>query len=118
DRSQAMEDAVAAGRPSTAVVAMMRFIVEPAPSAKEREERSTRLNAPIEFRRLALGYALLLDGNREAALPVWEEIVKAAPATDFFSRAIYGRLRKLPEERPMVPEPNQVNQFAAVLDKL
>jgi len=118
DRAKAKEDAAAAGRPSTPVVAMTLFAVEPSDSASEWEARADRINAPMQIRRVALGYALLLDGKRDAAMPVWEEIVKANPATDFFSRAIYARLKKQPDERPMLPEPNQVNQFAGLLDKL
>jgi hypothetical protein len=70
--------------------------------------------APL--RPLALGYALMFDGQREAALPVWEMIVKERPATDFFTRAIYAHLQGKPPERPLVPDPNNFNQFLAVLE--
>ena len=70
------------------------------------------------LRNLALGYALLLDGKREAALPVWERIVNENSATDFFARAVYARLQGKTLERPLLPDPVNLNQFSAVLDKL
>jgi hypothetical protein len=70
------------------------------------------------LRRLALGYALLLDGKREAALPVWQQIVNANPATDFFARAVYARLQGIAPERPLLPDPGSLNQFQGILDKL
>jgi hypothetical protein len=118
DRARAKEDATAAGRASTPVLAMMWFAVEPSATAAEWEQRASRISSWVQFRRLALGYALLLDGKRDAAMPVWEEIVKTTPATDFFVGAINARLRKQADAKPLLPEPNQVNQFAALLDKL
>jgi tetratricopeptide (TPR) repeat protein len=118
DRAQAQKDAMAAGQPTTPVVAMMWFVIQPSASAGEWQQRADRINFPAQLRRLALGYALLLDGKRDAATPVWKEIVNSTPATDFFSRAVYARLRKQSDEKPLIPEPNQVNQFSALLAKL
>jgi hypothetical protein len=70
------------------------------------------------LRPLALGYALLLDGKREAALPVWEKIAAQTRATDFFAQAVNTRLHGKRIEHPLLPDPNEFNQFAAVLDKL
>jgi hypothetical protein len=70
------------------------------------------------LRRLAVAYALLLDNKRQAALPLWGEIVKSGSATDFFSRAIYDRLQRKPAGRPLVPDAAGLNQFTAILDKL
>jgi len=121
DRAKAHEDAAAAGNPTNAANAMVRFVAEPSATASEWKQRADRaMAAPAldQFRRLAQGYALLLDGKRDAAIPVWDEIVKSTPATEFFSRAIDARLRKQSDEKPLLPEPNQVNQFAALPDKL
>jgi len=121
NRAEALKDALAAGNPNSGPAIIARFCVEPSASAEEWQTRSERLvSAPAmaQFRRTALGYALLFDGKRAAAIPVWAEIVKSSPATDFFSRAIYARLLKQPETRPLLPDPNNVNQLRALLDKL
>jgi hypothetical protein len=60
----------------------------------------------------------VLDGKREAALPVWERIVNASSATDFFIRAVYARLQGKKLEQPLLPDPAVFNQFLAILDKL
>jgi hypothetical protein len=73
--------------------------------------------AVAPLRRTALAYALLLDGKRKEALPAWEEVVKSATATDFFSRAILARLQGGKPERALLPDPNAVNPFGAVVDK-
>jgi hypothetical protein len=70
------------------------------------------------LRSMALGYALILDGKRQAAIPVWEGIVKQSPATDFFPRAILTRLKGQPVEHSAPPDSVELNQFAAVADKL
>lgn len=121
DRTAAWKDGLAAGTPSNVPMLMMRFAVEPSASASEWQTRAERvMSAPAmaPVRRVAVGYALLLDGKRQAALPVWEQIVKSTPATDFFSRAVYARLQKQANERPVLPDANNLNQFAALLDRL
>jgi len=121
DRAEALKDALAAGNPNSGPAIIARFCVEPSASAEEWQTRAERLvSAPAmaQFRRTALGYALLFDDKRAAAIPVWAEIVKDSPATDFFSRAIYARLLKQPETAPLLPDPNNVNQLLALLDKL
>ena len=101
-------------------VLLVRFAALPSASAEEWKTRSERMIPPAmaSLRPLALGYALLLDGKREAALPVWEEIVRASSATDFFVRAIYTRLQGKQLERPLLPDPRNFNPFRAVLDQL
>jgi tetratricopeptide (TPR) repeat protein len=121
DRARAAMDAKPATGPANVVWAIMRFATLPSASAAEwkaRAEQTIPSPAMIPLRRLALGYALLLDGKREAALPVWEEIARTAPGTDFFTRAIYARLQGKPLPRALLPDPNNVNQFAGILDRL
>lgn len=121
DRAQAIRDAVPIGtKMSSAPVFMARFAALPSAPAAEWEVRAERMIPPsmAGLRRLALGYALLLDGKREAALPVWEQIVNTNPATDFFVRAVYTRLRGETLERPLLPDPVSLNQFQGILDKL
>jgi tetratricopeptide (TPR) repeat protein len=121
DREQAAKDAVAIGpKTSSAPVFMARFAAQPSAPASEWEARAERMIPPsvAALRHLALGYALLLDGKREAALPVWEQIVNSNPATDFFARAVYARLQGKEPDRPLLPDPASLNQFSALLDKL
>jgi hypothetical protein len=70
------------------------------------------------LRPAALGYVLILDDKREAALMVWRQIVEKSSATDFFARAIYARLQGKPQERPVLPDPGNFNQFLALLYSL
>ncbi len=121
DREQAVRDAIAIGsKPEGPGVFMARFAAQPSAPAAEWEARAQRVfpASAAALRRLALGYALLLDGKREAALPVWEQIVHTTSATDFFSRAIYARLQGKTIERPLIPDPASLNQFAALLDSI
>jgi tetratricopeptide (TPR) repeat protein len=121
DREQAAKDAVAIGpKPTSAPVFAARFAAQPSAPAAEWEARAERMIPPsvTALRRLALGYALLLDGKREAALPVWKQIADTNPATDFFARAVYARLQGKTVERPLLPDPVNLNQFSAILDKL
>ena len=94
-----------------------RFAALPTASAAEWEARADHMIPPSAgaLRPLALGYALMLDGKREAALPVWAQIVKASSATDFFVRAIYARLEGKPRSVRCCPIPANFNLFLAVL---
>ena len=121
DRAQAAKDAAAIGPiPSSPPVFMARFAALPSAPTAEWELRAERMIPPSQtsLRKVALGYALLLDGKREAALPVWEQIVKTNAATDFFSRAVYARLHGKTIERPLLPDSTSLNQFMGILDKL
>jgi tetratricopeptide (TPR) repeat protein len=119
DRAQAAKDSVAMG-PGIIDAPMLvaRFAALPSAPPAEWEARAEHMiaGALAPLRPLALGYALLLDGHREAALPVWEAIVKDRPATDFFTRALYVHLQGKPPERPLVPDPAAFNHFLAVLE--
>jgi hypothetical protein len=70
------------------------------------------------LRSAALGYALILDGKRQAAIPIWETIVKQSPGTDFFSRAVLKRLKGEPLEHSAPADPTNVNPFAAILETM
>lgn len=120
DRAKAKVDADASGPATTAPLIIMRFSVLPSAEAGEWKLRADRMMpnpAVAPLRRTALAYALLLDGKRKEALPAWEEVVKSATATDFFSRAILARLQGGKPERALLPDPNAVNPFGAVVDK-
>ena len=119
DRAQAAKDSLAMG-PGIIDAPMLvaRFAALPSASETEWKARADHMIPPnlAPLRPLALGYALLFDGQRAAALPVWEMIVKERPATDFFTRALYAHLQGKPPERPLVPDPAAFNYFLAVLE--
>lgn len=121
DRAAAAKDAASAGQPGTPAAFLARFAALPSASAAEWERRAERMlaePAAAPVRLLAVGYALLLDRKNDDALPVWAKIARGAPGTDFFSRAIYARLNHEELKLAIPPDPNGVNQFAAVLDEL
>ena len=120
DRVQAAADLTALGRPNNLPALIATVAAMPPASAAEWETRVQRIFPAPQMqtlRRTALGYALLLDGKRDAALPVWKEIAAAAP-TDFFPAAIVARLEGSKPPLEVLPTPASVNQFRAVLDKL
>jgi tetratricopeptide (TPR) repeat protein len=119
DRGQAAKDSLAMGpRIIDAPMFVARFAALPSAAEAEWRSRADHMIPPnlAPLRPLALGYALLFDGQRAAALPVWETIVKERPATDFFTRALYNHLQGKPPERPLIPDANNFNQFLGVLD--
>jgi TolA-binding protein len=119
DRAQAAKDSLAMGPGIIdAPELIARFAALPSAPAAEWKARADRMIAPnlAPLRPLALGYALMFDGQRAAALPVWEMIVKDRAATDFFTRAVYTHLQGRPPERPLVPDPAAFNHFLAVLE--
>jgi cytochrome c-type biogenesis protein CcmH/NrfG/TolB-like protein len=113
NRAQAGKDSAADG-----INPLVRFAALPSASAEEWKARADHMipQNMASLRPLALGYALLLDGKSEAALPVWEQIVNAGPATDFFARAIYTRLQGKQPGAPLLPDIRSFNPFLAVLD--
>jgi hypothetical protein len=120
DRDQAARDSAAIGPATTAPVFMARFMALASAPASEWKARAEKAIPPAAaaLRITAVGYALLLDQQKQAALPIWADIVKSTTATDFFSRAIYLRLQGKPIDRPLIPDPGALNQFAALLEKL
>src|SRR3569623_1486408 len=96
---------------------MVRFAALPSASAAEWMARAQKdLGAPqlAGIRSTALGYALNLDGKRDAAIHVWEEIAAKASGTDFFARVMLARLMKQQPTGAVVPDPINVNPFAAL----
>jgi tetratricopeptide (TPR) repeat protein len=121
DRATAAKDAAAVGPSTTPLEFSARFAALPSASAAEWEARAERMitgPASAGLRQIATGYALLLDGKKEAALPVWRKIAESGPATDFFVYAIYGRLKGEQPKLALPPDPSGVNPFAALLDSL
>jgi Flp pilus assembly protein TadD len=121
DRTSAARDAEAAGPPATPAGFLVRFATLPSAPAAEWEVRAARMvtaPAAVALRRLAVGYALLLDGKKEAALPVWKEIAETTPANDFALRTVYARLRGEQPKMTAAPNPGSVNPFASVAEKL
>jgi tetratricopeptide (TPR) repeat protein len=121
DRAQAAKDSLAMG-PKMVDTGMLiaRFAAMPSAAASEWQSRADRFFPPslAGLRPAALGYVLILDDKREAALMVWRQIVEKSSATDFFARAIYARLQGKPQERPVLPDPGNFNQFLALLYSL
>jgi tetratricopeptide (TPR) repeat protein len=122
NRAAASKD-IADGSTSTATPGELvaRFAAMPTASAAEWESRAAHILAAPQLaglRSVALGYALILDGKKQAAIPVWEEIAKQSSGTDFFARNIFTRLKGQPVEHLSPPDTTNVNQFGAVLDKL
>jgi Tfp pilus assembly protein PilF len=121
DRAKAAADAAAAGPVASTPALIARFSALPSAPPAEWETRAERMlagPAVAGLRQLALGYALLLDGKREAALPVWGKIAAQTRATDFFIHAIDTRLRGKQLDHPLLPDPNAFNQFAALPERL
>jgi hypothetical protein len=122
DRAAAPKDVMAGGNSGiTAADLILRFAALPSASAAEWAARAEKdLAAPqlAGIRQAALGYALILDGKRDAAIPVWEEIASHAPATDFFARVVLAKLKKQQSAVAIVPDPLNLNPFAALAGRL
>jgi tetratricopeptide (TPR) repeat protein len=121
DRAKARKDAAAAGTAVSAPLLIVRFASLPSAPAAEWDARADRMlpgPAMAALRPLALGYALLLDGKRDAASQVWDQVMAQTRATDFFVPAIGSRLRGKQLEHPLLPDPGAFNPFLALLDKL
>jgi Flp pilus assembly protein TadD/TolB-like protein len=113
DRAQAAKDAAQIQGATTSVsVAIARFAALPSATPAEWEARSRQAGS---LAKIALGYALLFDGKREAATQVWADIVRQTTATDFLARAIYAQLQGKPPDRPLLPQPENLNPFAAAV---
>ncbi len=121
DRKAAATEAAAAGQPTTPAAFLARFVSLPSASADEWQHRAqVMLAAPAvaPLRNMAIGYALLLDDKQDDALPVWKRIADNSDGTDFFSRAMYARLNGEQPKLALLPDPNSINQFAALLESL
>lgn len=121
DRASAAKDAaVAATKPGSNVSTVARFAALPSASAAEWQNRAeTLLRGGAETaRRFTLGAALVLDGKKEAALPVWDKIVAEDSGTDFFARTVDAKLRGEKPKLELVPDSENVNELRALPDKL
>ena len=122
DRAAAVKDAaVDATKPGSNLSTVARFAALPSASAAEWQNRADTLlrGAGVEsVRRFTLGVALLLDGKREAALPVWDKIVAEDSGADFFARTVDAKLRGEKPRFELVPDPGTVNELRALPDKL
>jgi hypothetical protein len=120
NRISAAKDLADSGAPNSTAELLLRFVTLPSASAPEWEARATHLLAAPQLaviRQAALGYALILDGKKQQAIPIWEEIAKKSP-DDFFARNIVTRLNGQPVEHATPPDPSKLNEFAALPDKL
>ena len=121
ERAQAMKDSLAGGQPKTPVQVIVRIASMPSASPAEW---SARVNGMLPgpalagLRSLALGYALLLDGKREAATAVWQQIAASAPATDFPFRAMAEWLATGKTALALIPNHESVNEFAVLFGDL
>ena len=100
---------------------VVRFAAMPTASAAEWQARATQLLAAPQLapiRSTALGYALILDGKKQAAIPAWQDVVRQTPATDFASRDILARLQGRPSNYNSPPDPMNFNPLAIVLNTL
>jgi hypothetical protein len=120
NRAAAAKDVIAGGNsgitPSDLIV---RFAALPSATEAEWTARAEKgLGAPqlAGIRRTALGYALILDGKRDAAIPVWEGIVEKASGTDFFARVMLAHLKKQQPDVTVVPDPVNLNPFAVLAE--
>lgn len=121
DRVAAAKDAEAVGKPTSPATLLARFIALPSASVAEWESRAAQMiQGPntAGLRLLALGYALLLDGKRDAAKPIWDGTAQSSAATDFFARAVDARLRGEQPKFALLPDPTAVNPFLSLLDNL
>jgi tetratricopeptide (TPR) repeat protein len=121
NRAAAENDARAAGSPVTPGSFLVRFCTLPTASAAEWEARAMRMvpaPAGAAIRSLAVGYALLLDGKKQEAIPVWKDLSEKAKATDFGLQSVYTKLKGEQPKLAILPDPASVNPFAAVLEKL
>ena len=122
DRAAAARDIAGGGSTAnTTGNLIVRFAAMPTASAPEWEARAAHFFATPQLavlRATALGYALILDGKKQAAIPVWEEIVRQSPGNDAFPRNVLARLKGQRVEHMSPPDPVNLSEFNAVLDRL
>ena len=90
-RDQATADSALRDVQPSPQLILARFAALPSAPAEEWQQRADRMLPQPQMaaiRRLALGYALVLDGKRDAAIPVWQEAARTSAATDFFAADI------------------------------
>jgi TolB-like protein len=122
DRAAAARDAaILATKAPSNMSGVARFAALPSASSPEWRKRADTMlrgGAADAVRRFALGVGLLLDGKKDAARPVWDEVVQDSSDTDFFVRAVDAKLRGEKTTRELVPDSMNLNQLWAVLERL
>jgi tetratricopeptide (TPR) repeat protein len=119
DRVQAASDAMSIGNAGSPSLFLAKFTALPSAMPADWMTRAQTMvpgNAAA-LRPLAVGYALVLDKKREAALSVWEQIVKTSPATDFFAQAVYSQLKGERFGRYLLPEAGSLNPFLGIVEQ-
>jgi tetratricopeptide (TPR) repeat protein/TolB-like protein len=120
DRAAADRDSKAIGTPTTPAAFLVRFTALPSASVAEWEARAKQmLPAPgaAPLQKLAVAYALMLDGKRGAAMPLWKQISEEAKPTDFAMLAAWPMLKGEQPKLALVPDSGSLNSFAAALEK-
>jgi Flp pilus assembly protein TadD len=122
DRTAAQKDAaIEATKPPSNVSTVARFAALTSASPEEWRKRADTLlhgSGADAARRFALGAALILDGKKDAAISVWDEIVKEDSSTDFYARTIAARLKGQKPPFELLPDATSVNQLRALPDSL
>jgi tetratricopeptide (TPR) repeat protein/TolB-like protein len=119
DRVAAERDSKAAGNPTSAAAFLIRFCTLSSTTATEWQARANQMQLAPELnalRKLALAYALVLDGKKPAALPLWKELSEASKPVDFPMRAAWTLLKGEQPKLALVPDPRAINAFAAVME--
>jgi tetratricopeptide (TPR) repeat protein len=119
-RPEADLDSKAIGAPTNPAAFLVRFTALPSASVAEWEARAKQMlpaPAAAPLQKLAVAYALMLDGKQDAAMPLWKQISEEAKPTDFAMRAVWPMLKGGQPKLALVPDTRTLNSFAAVLEK-
>jgi Flp pilus assembly protein TadD len=118
-REAAIAELQKLGKVVTPAILMTAFAAQPSASVAQWEARAAALAPSLGgLHDSALAWALILDGKKQAALPYWEKVAAARPATDFFTRDVLMLLKGEPVKTYAPPDVREWNQFAAAMSKL
>jgi hypothetical protein len=84
------------------------------PSASAAEWQARAGSDPSHL--LPLAIALVLDGKKDAARPLWEKIAAEAPSTDFAARAIAAKLKGEKPKLELLPDPLSVDPLRVLAE--
>lgn len=118
DRALAAKDAEGVGAPTTPGAFLVRFVTMPSASVSEWQARGIRMlptPAAAGLRQLAIAYALILDGKKMDAAPIFKTLSESSPATDFTLRYIAARVQGTVPRLELLPDPGSINPFLSVL---
>ena len=119
DRPAAAKEFAGMTQIPSAAVLVARFVSLPSATAEEWDQRADHMiqGAGADgVRRLALTFALILDGKKDAARTVLDKLVETSPATDFFPRALLAKLKGEAPKLALLPDSSSVNQLRALVD--